>query len=134
MRQQKATGAEALFRRVLKTDSVDMNVRHHLAQALLLQHRWTEAETVLSGLVPELKAQPERACRVVTEVASVYLSKQDFVRAEQALAQASALALGVSVEHRATIAATYQGYARMPRERRRAEDAARVEGLSMGLR
>ena len=85
----------------------------------------------MSGLVP---AQPERASRVLTELASVYLRKQHFARAERALAQASALVPGLSAEHRATIAATYQAYARMPRERRRAKDADRVEGLSMGLR
>ena len=32
LQQEKATGAEALFRRVLKTDSADGNARHHLAQ------------------------------------------------------------------------------------------------------
>ena len=44
------------------------------------------------------------------------------------------MARGLSVENRPPIAATYEAYARMPRERRRAEDADRVEGLSMGLR
>ncbi len=134
LQQAKATGAEALFRRVLKVDAADGNTRHHLAQALLLQHRWTEAEILLSGLLPELGAQPDRASFVLTELASVYLQKQDFVRAERALGEASALVRGLSATSQAPIAAAYQAYARMLRERRRAKDAERVESLIMGLR
>ena len=89
---------------------------------------------MLSGLIPELAAEPERATCVLTELAAVYLQKQDFVRAERVLGEASTLARELSAEKRAPIAATYQAYARMLRERRRAKDADRVEGLSMGLR
>ncbi len=42
----------------------------------------------------------------------MYLQKQDFVRAERALAQASTLAHGLTAEIRPPIAATYQAYAR----------------------
>ena len=91
LQQAKATGAEALFRRVLKADGTDINAWHHLAQAQLLQHRWTEAQTFLTGLAPELGSEPERGACVLTELAAVYLQKQDFVRVERALSEAPVL-------------------------------------------
>lgn len=84
--------------------------------------------------MPELGEQPERGSFVFTGLAAVHLQRQDFERAERALGEAATLARGLWAEKRAPIAATYEAYARMPRERRRAEDADRVEGQSMGLR
>ena|GEM_PF-7053108 len=98
LEQEKSTGAEAVFRRVLRAAGADVNAMDHLAQAL----------------VPELPG--------------VYLQKQDFERAERALAR------GLLALSRASIAAADPAYAGMLRERRPAKDAERVEGLSMGVR
>lgn len=134
LRQEKGGGAETLFRRVLAVDPGNRNSRHHLAQALLLQRRYTEAEMLLTVLLTELKDDPAQAASILTELTGIYLVGRDFVRAETALSEAAALSGHAGPEVRGIIAETYQTAARMLRGEKRKKDADRMESLGLRVR
>jgi tetratricopeptide (TPR) repeat protein len=134
LRQEKGRGAETLFRRALAVDPGNRNTRHHLAQALLLQQRFTEAETVLTVLLAEMKDDPAQAAAILTELTGIYLVGRDFGRAEAALAEATALSGEAGPEVREVIAETYQAAARMLRGEKRKRDADRLESLGLRVR